>query len=110
MDEPKGLDRMLGASLLAHFALIAAVVFAPGGWLDSRKEPPKTVMTISLSGGNDGPTNSGMTAMGGRAVQELKPPDEPKRPEAVRPPAAVVPDMTVPVPSKAPTKAPPPPK
>jgi len=110
MNEPKGLDRMVGASLLAHGVLVAALIFAPGGWLDSRKEPPKTVMTISLSGGNDGPANGGMTAMGGRAVQEVKPPDEPKRPEAVRPPAAVVPEMTVPVPNKTPTKAPPPPK
>jgi protein TonB len=67
-------------------------------------------MTISLAGGNDGPANGGMTSIGGRAVQEVKPPDEPKRPEPVRPPAARVPEMTVPIPNKAPTKAAPPPK
>ena len=67
-------------------------------------------MTISLGGGNDGPANGGMTSIGGRAVQDVKPPDEPKRPEAVRPPAAAVPEMTVPLPNKTPTKSPPPPK
>ena len=110
MSEPKWLDRMVGASLLAHLVLVAGFILAPGGWLDSRKEPPKTIMTISLSGGNDGPANGGMTSIGGRAVQEVKPPDEPKRPEAVRPPAAAVPEMTVPLPNKTPTKSPPPPK
>jgi protein TonB len=110
MDEPKGLDRMLAASFVAHMILVAAFVFAPGGWLDTRKEAPKTVMTISLGGGNEGPANGGMTSIGGRAVQEVKPPDEPKRPDPVRPPAAKVPEMTVPVPNKAPTKSPPPPK
>ncbi len=110
MHEPKGLDRMAVASVLAHAVVIAAFVFAPGGWLDSRKAEPKTIMTISLGGGNEGPANGGMTAIGGRAVQEVKPPDEPKRPEPVRPPAAKAPEMTVPIPNKAPTKAPPPPK
>ncbi|MGC4082049.1 MAG: TonB family protein [Vicinamibacterales bacterium] len=101
---------MLGASLLAHVGIVAAMVFAPGGWLDSTKTPPKTVMTISLAGGNQGPENGGFTPLAGRPVQEVKPPDEPKRPEAVRPPAAKAPEMTVPVPNKPPTKAPPPPK
>jgi len=110
MNEPKGLERMAVASLMAHLMLFAAFVFAPGGWLDARKLNPKTVMTISLAGGNDGPANGGMTAIAGRAVQEVKPPDEPKRPEPVRPPAAKAPDMTVPIPNKAPTKAAPPPK
>jgi hypothetical protein len=78
MSEPKGLDRMFGASLLAHAVLVAGFIFAPGGWLDSRKEPPKTVMTISLSGGNDGPAKRRNDSIGGRAVQQVKPPDEPK--------------------------------
>jgi protein TonB len=51
-----------------------------------------------------------MTSIGGRAVQEVKPPDEPKRPEPVRPPAAKAPEMTVPIPDRKPTKAPPRPK
>ena len=48
-----------------------------------------------------------MTAMGGRPVQEVKPPDEPVKREAVRPPAAKVPEMTVPRENARPTKAPP---
>ena len=67
-------------------------------------------MTITLGGGNEGPANGGMTPMSARPVQEVKPPDEPKRPEPVRPPAAKAPEMTVPIPNKAPTKTPPPPK
>lgn len=110
MDAPKGFERMLATSLIAHVIIVAGFVFAPGGWLDTRKAPPKTVMTISLGGGNQGPENGGFTPMGGRAVQEIKPPDEPKRPEPVRPPAAKVPDMTVPIPNKPPTRSAPPPK
>jgi protein TonB len=109
MNAPKGLDLMVGASLVAHFVLLAGFILAPGRFLDARKAAPKTVMTISLAGGNDGPQNGGMTSLGGRAVQE-KAPEEPKRPEPVRPPAAKAPEMTVPIPTKAPTKAAPPPK
>lgn len=110
LSAPKGLERMFVASLLAHAGIVAAFIFVPGGWLDARKAPPRTVMTISLSGGNQGPDNGGFTAVGGRAVQEVRPPDEPKRPEAVRPPAAKAPEMTVPLPNKAPTRSAPPPK
>jgi protein TonB len=110
MGEPKGLERMAAASIAAHLLLLAAFAFAPGGWLDTRKAEPKMIMTISLGGGNEGPANGGMTAIGGRAVQVQKPPDEPKRPEPVRPPAAKVPEMTVPIPNRTPTKAPPPPQ
>ena len=110
MNAPRGFEKMLVASAIAHLVLVSGIIFAPGGWLDSRKAPPKTIMTISLGGGNEGPVNGGMTSIGGRAVQEVKPPDEPKRPEPVRPPAAKAPEMTVPIPNKAPTKAPPPPK
>lgn len=108
MNEPRGIERMAAASFAVHLLLIAAFVFAPGGWLDSRKEAPKTVMTITLGGGNDGPENGGMTSIGGRAVQEVKPPDAPKRPEPVRPPAAETPEMTVPIPNRPPVRTPPP--
>jgi len=110
MNEPRGLQWMGAASATAHLILLAGFIFAPGGWLDSRKNEPKTIMTISLAGGNEGPANGGLTAIGGRPVQVQQPPDEPKRPEPVRPPAAKAPAMTVPVPNRAPTKAPPPPK
>lgn len=98
---------MAAASIALHLLLLAALLFAPGGWLDSREAPPKTIMTISLGGGDEGPESGGMTSIGGRAVQELKPPDEPKRPEPVRPPAAQTPEMTVPLPNKPPVRAPP---
>jgi periplasmic protein TonB len=110
MNEPMGIERMAAASLVAHLVLLAGFVLAPGGWLDSRRAEPKTIMTISLGGGNEGPANGGMTSIGGRAVQVQTPPDEPKRPEAVRPPAARAPEMTVPLPNKAPVKTAPPPK
>ena len=108
--EPRGMQQMLVASLAAHAVLVAGVLFAPGGWFDSRKAEPKTVMTITLGGGTEGPVNGGMTSVSARAVQVQTPPDEPKRPEPVRAPAAKVPEMTVPIPKKAPVKAPPPPK
>ena len=108
--EPKGMQAMLAASMVFHAVLLAGFLFAPGGWLDSRKTAPKTIMTITLGGGNEGPANGGMTSVSARPVQVQTPPDEPKRPEPVRPPAAKVPEMTVPVPKKAPIKAPPPPK
>ena len=110
MNAPRGLNWMVGASMTAHLVLVAAVILAPGGWLDSRRAEPKTIMTISLGGSNEGPANGGLTSIGARAVQQVKPPDEPKRPEPVRPPAAKAPEMSVPLPNKAPTKAPPPPK
>ena len=106
---PKGINAMLVASLLAHAVLFGGFLFAPGGWFDTRKDAPKTIMTITLGGG-EGPANGGMTSVSARAVQEQTPPDPPKRPEPVRPPAAKVPEMTVPVPKKVPVKAPPPPK
>ncbi|MEQ1911339.1 MAG: energy transducer TonB [Vicinamibacterales bacterium] len=107
---PRGMQQMLVASLAAHAVLFAGFLFAPGGWFDSQKAAPKTVMTITLGGGNEGPVNGGMTSVSARAVQVQTPLDEPKRPEPVRAPAAKVPEMTVPIPKKPPVKAPPPPK
>ena len=94
MHEPAGLQRMVSLSVAVHVALFAALFFAPGIWPGRSTEPPATVMTITLGGGN-GPSNGGMTSMGGRAVQAATPP-EVKRVEPVRPPAAKAPEMTVP--------------
>jgi TonB family protein len=105
MQRPGGLQRTVTLSIGAHLALAGALVFAPGGLLQHRKSQVP-VMTISLGGGG-GPENGGMTAMGGRPVQEVKPPDEPVKREAVRPPAAKAPEMTVPRENARPTKAPP---
>src|SRR5712671_5472865 len=89
MREPVGLERMVSLSLLVHATAIAALLFAPGGWLTRRTAAPPTVMTITLSGGN-GPANGGMTSMGGRPVQ-AEAPAVVKRVEPVRPPAVKTP-------------------
>jgi protein TonB len=55
-------------------------------------------MTISIAG-SAGPENGGMTALGGRPVQQVTPPEDAAKREAVRAPAAKAPDMTVPMPN-----------
>jgi len=105
MNEPDGMQQMAAVSLLVHGAVIAMLVMAPGRWFAHDAAPPKTVMTITLGGGNAGPANGGMTAIGGRAVQAESPADAPRRPEPVRPPAARTPEMTVPIPGRKPVKA-----
>lgn len=104
MAEPAGLQRMAVVSLAVHVCVAAAIIMAPSQWMSHTVEAPREVMSISLGGGN-GPSNGGMTAMGGRPVQVETPPDDVKRPEAVRPPAAKAPEMTVPKDSKPQTKA-----
>jgi TonB family protein len=59
-------------------------------------------MTISLSGGGEGPRAGGMSTIGGRAIQTETPPDA--RREALRPPAPETPEMTIPVPNAKPAK------
>ena len=104
MQRPDGLQRMLTFSMAAHLALAGALVFAPGGLLRRDTRAP-IVMTISLGGGGERVANGGMTPIGGRPVQEVKPPDEPAKREAVRPPAAKAPEMTMPLPNAKVTKA-----
>jgi len=102
MHEPAGLQRMLTLSVAVHLSLAAAVLLSRG-LLTHPADAPKTVMTISL-GGSVGPENGGMTAMGGRPVQEATPPEEAPKREAVRPPAAKTPEMTMPAPNAKPLK------
>lgn len=103
LQEPAGLRRMISASVAVHVALAAALVVTGGG-LPFRRDVPPTLMTISLSG-SAGPENGGMTALGGRPVQAVTPPDEAPKREAVRAPAAKTPDMTVPLPNAKPVKS-----
>ena len=106
MREPVGFQRMVTLSIAAHGVLAAAVVLAPGGWLGRRVAMGREVMTISLSGGGEGPRNGGFTTISGRPVQTETPPDETPKREAVRPPAAMPPEMTVPAkPAAKPTKS-----
>jgi periplasmic protein TonB len=89
---PEGLQRMVVVSIVGHAVLITALLLAPATWL--RRAPVSSdVMRITL-GGSSGPSNGGMSSIGGRPVQTAEPP--PKRPEAVRPPATSTPKMTLP--------------
>jgi TonB family protein len=103
MQTPAGLQRMISVSVAAHLALAAALIVARGGLL-TRHDVPPTLMTISLSG-SARPENGGMTALGGRPVQAVTPPEEASKREAARPPAAKTPEMTVPLPNAKPVKA-----
>jgi TonB family protein len=99
-DTPDRLSSMLGASAMAHLALVAVFVFVPAWWFGAENKAPETIMQISL-GGPIGVTQGGLTALGGRAIQQAVP-IEPKKPvEPVRPPSAKTPDMVLP------TKTPP---
>lgn len=100
--EPDGLRHGVMASTVLHAVVLAAVLFAPGGWFGT-PPPPRTVMTISLGEGSVGPANGGVTPISARAIQ-TKPIEAPKRPEPVRPPAAATPAMTVPVAQPKPTR------
>ena len=95
MQEPGGLQRMVGISVLLHAAAFSLAVVAPAAWFAGQSAVPRTVMTISLGGGAPGPQNGGLTSIGGRPVQAEPLPDAPRR-EAVRPPAAETPAMTLP--------------
>jgi TonB family protein len=110
MQTQTGLQRMLTVSVAVHLALAAVLVFAPGGLLQRAADPARTVMTISLGGGGDGPDVGGMTSMGGRPVQTQAPPEDLAKREPIRPPAAKAPEMTVPLPDAKPVKAAPAPR
>jgi TonB family protein len=105
--EEAGLGSMVGASAAAHLALLITILVMPSDWLGaSRPRESESVMTVSL-GGPVGPRDGGMTPMGGRPVQEVRPVEATPQREAVRPPAAVTPEMVEP--RQAPPKKTPPP-
>lgn len=106
-----GFGAMTGLSALGHALLIAALLLAPSDWPGQRVAQERDVMTISL-GGAPGPRSGGMTAMGGRPVQQVAPPEPKARPEPVQAPAAKPPAMVEPIgkPVKKPAPAPEAPK
>ena len=104
MQEPGGFQRMATVSVLAHGVLIAIVLFAPG-MTPRHDDASRILMTITLGGGAPGPASGGQTAIGGRAVQAVKAPDEKLLREAPHPPAAKTPEMTLPDPKAKPTKS-----
>src|SRR5262249_52631186 len=103
MQEPGGLQSMTTLSFLVHGTLIALVLLAPGRWLARQPAAPTTAMTIVLSG-SEGAATGGMTPMGGRSVQEVKPPEEVAKRGPARPPAPKPPEMTLPVEKARPVK------
>src|SRR5215213_1674570 len=105
MHTPAGLRRMISASVTVHVMLAVALVFGPGGILRQRNNQARTVMTISLSGGGQGPDVGGLTPMGGRPVQAQARPEEVLKREPIRPPAAKTPEMVMPLPNAKPARA-----
>ena len=95
-----GLTSMLGASAVAHLALVTAFVLLPAWWFGAEQKPPETIMQISL-GGPVGPNDGGAETLGGRTIQQVVPVEAKKTIEPVRPPSATTPEMV------EPTKAPP---
>jgi TonB family protein len=95
MREPQGLRRMIGCSLALHgigaLALLVVSALRPGAGLDL----PRTLMTVSLSGG-PGPIAGGANPLGGRPVQTTTPRPDQAKPEPLRAPAARPPAMTMP--------------
>ena len=100
-----GLSSMLGASVVAHVVGVALFVFVPAAWFGAEKQPPQTIMEISL-GGPVGPNDGGVATLGGRTIQQLS--ETQKAIEPVRPPSAKPPEMIEP--TKAPPKKIPPSK
>jgi TonB family protein len=101
--DPPGLTRMLRASFVVHLGAVLILLVVPSSWYARPRADP-VLMTINL-GGAPGERSTGMTAAGGRAVEEVAPP--PPRPVPVRP-AATEPDRMA-VPDRE-AETPPPPK
>jgi TonB family protein len=99
--EVEGLNRMLMLSLLAHGALLIALVVVPREWLSTNPPPQEKPMTVSLAS-VAGPNVGGLTPVAARTIQEKSAEAKP----AVTPPAAKAPSMVMPenVKPVAPTK------
>lgn len=86
-----GLKKMVVWSLGLHAAMIVGLMLSPA----VRTDPPRTIMSISLSG-SEGPKTEGMTQAGAQPIRQPVPPVEEKRP-VVAPPKER-PEMTIPDP------------
>jgi TonB family protein len=97
------IGRLVSVSLAAHVVMIVVLAILPAEW----KHPDQNValMTITL-GGTPGPRTGGMTPIGGRAVQEVAPPQA--KPLPATPPAAKPPEMVMPQEKPAARNTPPP--
>lgn len=86
-----GLKKVVVWSLGLHAAMLVGLIFSPA----ITSEPPRLVMSISLSG-SDGPKTEGMTQAGAQPIKQPVPPVEEKRP--VTAPPKERPEMTIPDP------------
>jgi len=86
-----GLNKTVVWSLGLHAAMIVGLTFSPA----VRNDPPRAIMSISLSG-SEGPKTEGMTQAGAQPARQPVPPLEEKRP-VVAPPKER-PEMTIPDP------------
>ena len=77
MRQPRGMNRTVVVSLLAHAVLLTAF-FAADLARAAARDASANVMTISL-GGAPGPRAGGMTPMGGRPVQAPPAEEAPRR-------------------------------
>jgi TonB family protein len=100
---PAGLSRLVKWSFGVHLGMAAGVIAWQAVMTHFTRD--ETVMTISLSGAS-GPATGGLTALGGRQVDEATP--APKRPEPIPAAASKPNEMTVP--TKSTTKPPPKPQ
>lgn len=99
--ELDGVSRPVTVSFVVHVVFIAALLVMPSAWFAAKN--PDKLMLISLGAGATGPDASGLTALGGKKVEEVAPP---KRSEPITPTAPKSTAMTEPV--KSVTKTPPP--
>jgi len=104
--DAESLSRMVGVSLVAHVALIAAIAIAPNPW-NTPVEQTRS-MVISL-GGAVGP-EQGRNPISARQVQQVLPDGVKARdtPPALAKPAMIEPVKTAPTPPKANVKPEPP--
>ena len=96
-----GMSRMVILSLLAHGALLSALILVPG-LLESTSHANQNVMEISL-GGVEGPKTGGMTPPSARKVDEVATRDPRARPDAPPPPK---PEMVEAAPTSKPAAKP----
>jgi TonB family protein len=97
-----GLQRAMRWSFGVHIVVLVLLFALPRDWL-TKDRTPQNLIFIEV-GGSPGPRSTGQTAIGGRTVEEVAPPE--RRPEPVRPSTSPPDTMTIP---QRDVKIPPPP-
>jgi len=96
--ELDGVSRQMTVSFAVHVGLLFTLALLPSAWFATTA--PEKLMVISLGAGAVGPNPNGLTALGGKKVEEVAPPTA--RPEPITPTAPKSTTMTEPL--KAPVK------